>query len=38
LTAEQVTQLLMPEFLVRPREMVSLGTAIEDEQAKDTRS
>jgi aspartate ammonia-lyase len=38
LTANQVTELLVPEFLVRPREMVSLGAAIENEHAEGTRS
>jgi aspartate ammonia-lyase len=34
LTAEQVTVLLMPESLVRPREMVSLGVATGNDQGK----
>jgi aspartate ammonia-lyase len=34
LTAEQVTVLLMPESLVRPREMVSLGAATGIDQGK----
>jgi aspartate ammonia-lyase len=34
LTPEQVTVLLMPESLVRPREMVSLGAATGNDQAK----